>query len=323
MTLDTIAEPILVLATGAIPNSKGLDAGFAVHNPPAGPFDIPSELAVSIKAIAAAGPRRITDELMAELPSLEIIASFGAGFDRVDVEAASRRGVVVTNTPDVLTDEVADFTIGLTIATVRRIAAADAFVRRGDWAAGKVFPFSPSLRNRRIGVVGMGRIGEAVARRCAGMGLEVAYHSRTSKPALPYAYYPTSMALAEAVDLLIVVVPGGPATDGMIDASVIDALGPNGILINVARGSVVHEAALIDALKQGRLLAAGLDVFLDEPGINPQLLELPNVLLSPHIGSASVVTREAMGNLLFANIASWFSGAGALTPVNGQARNTG
>lgn len=316
MTLFQATAPVCVLATGKMPSSAKLGPAFTMHDLPVTEPVVAPDIAPHVRAIAAAGPRRITDGLMAQLPHLQIVANFGVGYDRVDVEAATRRGIVVTNTPDVLTDEVADFTLGLLISTTRRIVAADSFIRSGAWAAGASFPLSPSLRGRRIGLVGMGRIGTAIGQRCAAMGLDVAYHSRTAKRDIPFEYFASPVDLAKAVQVLIVVVPGGPETDKMIDAEVIDALGSDGILINVARGSVVDEPALISALREGRLLAAGLDVFPDEPRVSPELISLPNLVLCPHMGSASITTRQAMGDLVLANIRNWFEGKGALNPVN-------
>jgi len=304
-----------ILLTGGMPSSSGPDPRYQLLPYPADATIVEPRLADGIRAIAAAGPRKISDELMQQMPNLQIISNFGVGVDRVDVEAATRRGIVVTNTPDVLTDEVADFTLGLLIATVRRIVAADAFLRAGKWTAGD-FPLSASLRGRTIGIVGMGRIGIAVANRCTAMGLDIAYHNRSRKPDLPYRYESSVIALARSVDTLMVVVPGGPETDGMIDAAVLAALGQNGVLVNVARGSVVVEQALVEALRSGQLLAAGLDVFPEEPRVAQALIDLPNVVLTPHIGSASLATRQAMGDLVFANIESWFENGKPLTPVN-------
>jgi lactate dehydrogenase-like 2-hydroxyacid dehydrogenase len=307
---------VQILRTGPVPSSETLGPEFLVHDLTENTIDVPPAIALSTRAIAAAGRRKITDALMAQLPNLGIIANFGVGYDRVDVESATRRGIVVSNTPDVLTDEVADFTLGLLIATVRRIPAADAFLREGSWTAGTAFPLSASLRGRRVGIVGMGRIGAAIARRVSAMDLDVAYHSRTPKPDLPFRRVASLLALAEECDVLIVVVPGSSETDGLVNARIIEALGPRGILINVARGSVVDEAALIAALKSGKLQAAGLDVFPDEPRVSPTLIGMSNVVLTPHIGSATTTTRQAMGDLLLANIKSWCGGGGALTPVN-------
>ena len=257
---------------------------------------------------------RIDGALMDRLPRLQIVASLGVGYDNVDAAAAAARGVVVTNTPGVLDDEVADLTIGLLLATVRRIPQADRFVREGRWQAG-AFPLSPTLRGRRIGIAGLGNIGKAIARRLEGFGVAIAYHGRSRQAGVGYDYHPTILSLAEAVDTLIVIVPGGDDTRHLIDARVLDALGPQGVLVNVSRGSVVDEPALVEALADGRILAAGLDVFADEPHVPAALLAMENVVLLPHVGSATRHTRAAMAGLLVDNLAGWFGGAGALTPV--------
>lgn len=313
MTMTATAT-IDVLQTGRMPSGGTLDAPFALHLQPEGAGPVDPALAAQIRAICAAGPKKVTAAIINSLPNLRIIANFGVGYDRVDVDAASRRGIVVTNTPDVLTEEVADFTLGLMIATVRLIPAADAFVRSGAWE-GAGFPLTASLRGRRIGLLGMGRIGAAIARRIAAMGLEVAYHSR-SPAKVPYAYYDSALGLAEASDVLIVIVPGGAATDGLVDTAMLEALGPQGVLINMARGSVVDEPALIDALTHGRILSAGLDVFMHEPRVSPALRALQNVVLTPHAGSATLTTRNAMGDMVHANIRNWFETGHALHPVN-------
>lgn len=257
---------------------------------------------------------RIDRELYERLPALEIVANFGVGYDTVDVVAAAARGIAVTNTPGVLDEEVADLTLGLLLATVRRIPQADRHVREGHWPAGS-FPLSPTLRGRTIGILGLGSIGKAIARRLDGFGVEIAYHGRSRQTGVGYAYHPTPEALAAACDVLIAIVPGGAATRHLVDAAVLAALGPEGILINVARGSVVDEAALVAALQAGTILAAGLDVFEDEPHVPPALLNLPNVVVLPHIGSASVHTRAAMGQLVVDNLVAWFDTGRPLTPV--------
>ncbi|MEO5774266.1 MAG: 2-hydroxyacid dehydrogenase [Sphingomicrobium sp.] len=257
---------------------------------------------------------RVDARLLDRLPSLEIISSFGVGYDNVDASAAAERGVVVTNTPGVLDDEVADLTIGLLIATLRQIPQADRFVREGRWLQGS-FPLSPTLRGRRVGILGMGNIGKAIARRLEAFGVDIAYHARSRQPDNPLEFHPTLVGLAEASDTLIAIVPGGAATRHLIDREVLAALGPNGVLINVSRGSVVDQAALIEALRSGTILAAGLDVYEDEPRVPRELIEMPNVVLLPHIGSASIHTRAAMGQLVADNLTSWFERAAPLTPV--------
>ncbi|CAN5402235.1 2-hydroxyacid dehydrogenase [soil metagenome] len=249
-----------------------------------------------------------------QLPKLEIVANFGVGYDNVDVDEAKRRGIVVTNTPDVLTDEVADLTLGLLLATVRQIPRAEQYLRAGSWAA-KPFPLTATLRGRTVGIIGLGRIGKAIAARCTAFGLAIAYHGRSRQPDVEYAYYPSAVELARAVEVLIMVAPGGAETRHMIDAEVLAALGADGVFVNVARGSVVDEDALIDALRSKTILAAGLDVFENEPRIREDFMTIENAVLLPHVGSASVHTRNAMGQLVIDNLASWFAGKGPLTPV--------
>ncbi|MGX5719565.1 2-hydroxyacid dehydrogenase [Shinella zoogloeoides] len=270
--------------------------------------------AASISGVAVSGS---FDAAMIEhLPSLEIIASFGVGYDGVDVAAAAGRGVVVTNTPDVLNDEVADTTVGLLINTVRRLPQAETWLREGRWTREGAFPLTPlSLRGRRAGIYGLGRIGLAIAERLKGFGIEIAYHTRRPREGVPYAYHPSLMELAEAVDILIAIVPKTAETYRTIDAAVLSALGPNGVLINVGRGWTVDEAALAAALHDGVIAAAGLDVFYDEPNVPEALLSAPNTTLLPHVASASVVTRDAMADLVADNLLSWFGRGAALTPV--------
>lgn len=256
---------------------------------------------------------RVGEDLLSHLPAAEIIASFGVGYDNIDVDAALARRVVVTNTPGVLTEETADLALGLLLATIRQIPAAERHLREGRWRE-RSFPLSTSLRGRRVGILGLGDIGKAVARRLEGFAVDIAYCGRRPQD-VPYAYYPTPLALAEAVDVLIVLIPGGAATRHTVNAAVLEALGPDGVLINVARGSVVDTQALIAALREGKILTAGLDVFEDEPRVPGELLDIPGLVLLPHIGSASVSTRAAMGQLVVDNLVNWFSGRGALTPV--------
>jgi lactate dehydrogenase-like 2-hydroxyacid dehydrogenase len=248
------------------------------------------------------------------LPALEIVASFGVGYDKVDASAAASRGIVVTNTPGVLDEEVADLAVGLLLATLRRIPQADRFVREGRWPAGP-FPLSPTLRGRRVGILGLGAIGKAVARRLDAFGLPVAYHGRSRQEGESYEYHASLPALAAASDVLIAVVPGGSGTRHLIDATVLEALGRDGVLINISRGSVVDQDALIAALQAGTIGGAGLDVFNDEPNVPEALIAMESVVLLPHIGSASDATRTAMGQLVVDNLQAWFDGKPAITPV--------
>jgi lactate dehydrogenase-like 2-hydroxyacid dehydrogenase len=269
-----------------------------------------------LRAMTVSAPVESIDEAWyTRLPNLEIISSFGVGYDHIDAQGAAKHGIVVTHTPDVLTEEVADTTIGLLLCTVRELPQAERHVRAGKWLEAN-YPLSrATLRNRTVGLVGMGRIGRAVARRLDAFGVPIVYHSRQPRPDLPYRHYSRLIDMARDVDTLVVIVPGGPETRHMIDADVLDALGPDGILINVARGSVVDESALSEALRQGRIFAAGLDVFVDEPSVPAELLALDNVVLLPHVGSASVFTREKMDQLMVDNILAWASGKPPLTPV--------
>lgn len=310
-------KPIDVLMTDDMPTATStFDDHFIVHRlwQAADRDALLAEVGGRVRGLARAGGTRVDDALMGRLPKLEIVANFGVGYDPVDVQAAARRNVMVTNTPDVLNDEVADLTLGLLLATVRRLPQADRFVREGRWLQGD-FPLSPTLRGRRVGILGMGRIGQAIAERCTAFNVEVVYHTRNRREDAAYAWYPSLVEMARVVDVLIAIVPGGPATERMVNAEVLDALGPDGILINVARGSVVDEAALVAALRDGRILAAGLDVFAAEPKVPEELIGMDNVVLLPHVGSATHHTRGAMGQLVLDNLVSWFQGLGPLTPV--------
>ena len=270
--------------------------------------------AASISGAAVSG--RFDAALIEHLPGLEIIASFGVGYDGVDVAAASAHGIAVTNTPDVLNDEVADTTIGLLLNTVRQLPQAETWLREGRWEREGAFPLTPlTLRGRTVGIYGLGRIGLAIAERLKGFGVGIAYHTRRPRADVSYAYYPSLTELAQAVDTLIAIVPKTAQTHRTVDAAVLRALGPNGVLINVGRGWTVDEDALISALRDGTIAAAGLDVFYDEPNVPEALLVLPNVSLLPHVASASVATRDAMADLVVDNLAAWFDKGEALTPV--------
>lgn len=294
-----------------------LEARFTAHRL----WETPDRAAL----LADAGPRIrgmatsalagfIGAELIGALPALEIIANFGVGYDNIDVAAAKAAGVMVTNSPGVLTEETADLTLGLLLATLRQIPQAERHLREGKWLQGP-FPLSPSLRGRRVGILGLGEIGKAVARRLEGFGVDIAYFGRHRQEGVPYTYHPTPAALAQAVDTLVVLTPGGAGTRHLVDGAVLAALGPEGVLINVARGSVVDTDALIAALQAGTLLAAGLDVYDNEPQVPPALLALPQVVCLPHIGSGSVKTRLAMGSLMADNLESWFAAGSPVTPI--------
>jgi lactate dehydrogenase-like 2-hydroxyacid dehydrogenase len=269
-----------------------------------------------IRAIAVAyTENKIDADFMQRFQKLEQISSFGVGYDHIDAKWAGAHGIVVTNTPEVLNEEVADTALGLLLCTVREFPQAERFVRAGKWPQGQYPLTKATLRNRTVGMVGMGRIGKAIARRLEAFGVPVVYHSRNPQPGVAYKYYPKLVDMARDVDTLMVIVPGGAATANMINAEVLAALGPNGILINLARGSVVDEPALIAALKNSTIYSAGLDVFAKEPQIPKELLEMDHVVLFPHLGSSTEVTRAAMDQLVVDNILAWAAGKPPLTPV--------
>ncbi len=267
-----------------------------------------------VTAVASSGGGPGDAALMDALPNLKLISCFGVGVDGIDLAAAKARGVSVTNTPDVLTDCVADLAVGLLIATVRQIALGDRYVRRGDWLKGSM-PLNTSLRGKKLGIIGLGRIGEAIAERAVSFGMEVGYHSRTKKTVVDFPYYATPIALADASDILLLALPGGAETKAIVDAKVLKALGPKGYLINIARGSVVDEPTLIKALQDGTIAGAGLDVFADEPRVPEAFMKMENVVLNPHQASATIETRTAMGQLMIDNLLAHFAGSPLLTPV--------
>jgi lactate dehydrogenase-like 2-hydroxyacid dehydrogenase len=252
--------------------------------------------------------------LIETLPKLAVIASFGVGIDTIDLAAARERKVAVSNTPDVLTDCVADLAFGLLIDVARRLSAADRFVRRGDWLKGP-FPLATRVWGKRLGIIGLGRIGAAIAKRASGFEMPVRYHNRRLIENCPYEYEASLPALAAWADFLVIACAGGAATRHLVSREVIDALGPTGFLINVSRGSVVDERALVEALLAGRLAGAALDVFEDEPNVPPSLFTLDNVVVLPHIASATTETREAMAGCVLANLRRWFDSGRLLTPV--------
>jgi lactate dehydrogenase-like 2-hydroxyacid dehydrogenase len=248
------------------------------------------------------------------LPKLQVIASFGVGFDKIDQAAALRRGAKVSNTPDVLNDCVADLAFALLFDVARGVAAADRFVRRGDWLKGR-YPITTRVSGKKLGVLGLGRIGRAVAKRASGFDMTVGYSSREPARDVPYLYHASPVELARWCDFLVVTVAGGASTRHLVDRTVLDALGPKGMLVNVARGSVVDEQALVEALLEKRIAGAGLDVFEDEPKVPPALLQLDHVVLTPHVASGTEETRAAMADLVFENLRSYFSTGMLKTPV--------
>src|SRR5262245_40349828 len=274
------------------------------------------EVGGRVRAIASSvTSEKIDGALMSMLPKLEIISTFGVGYDHIDIQWAASHGVTVTNTPQVLTEEVADTALGLLLCTVREFPQAERYLRAGKWTE-RAYPLTKAtLRDRTVGVVGMGAIGQAIARRLDAMNVPVVYHSRRPAAGVRYRHYPKLLDMARDATILLVITPGGPETKNLINAEVLAALGPDGILINMARGSVVDEDALIKALKNKTIMAAGLDVYLREPEVPAELIAMENVVLFPHLGSASVYTRTQMDQLVVDNLVSWAAGKGPLTPV--------
>jgi lactate dehydrogenase-like 2-hydroxyacid dehydrogenase len=313
----TALSDVAILVPGRLHEHalKRLEKTFATLRVASGdPALVATGMADKVRGIAAM--TAIPPAFIDAFPKLEIIANFGVGYDAVDARHAASRGVIVTNTPDVLTEEVADTALGLLINTVRELPKAEAWLRTGRWVKDGAYPLTrATLRGRKAGIFGLGRIGLAIARRLEALGMTVAYHNRRRVDDVAFAYHPTLLGLADAVDTLISVAPGGGATAKAINAEVLKALGPDGIFLNIGRGSTVDEEALIAALANGTIRAAGLDVFADEPNVPQALIDLPNASLLPHVGSASVHTRQAMADLVVDNLIAWFSSREVLTPV--------
>jgi lactate dehydrogenase-like 2-hydroxyacid dehydrogenase len=272
-----------------------------------------ASVAGRITAVASTGTRGVDDATMGKLPKLKVISHFGVGVDSVDVEAARRRGIAVTNTPDVLTEDVADIALALLLCAIRRVPQGDRYVRGGHWLKAPM-ALTQSVQGRKVGIVGLGRIGKAIAKRCEAFNLEVEYHGR-NRQAVAYPHHADVVSLARAVDILVVAAPGGDETRGLVGREALEALGPEGTIVNIARGSVIDEAAMIEALESGKLGAAGLDVFDKEPQVPAKLLAMDNVVVQPHVGSATHPTRTAMGQLVIDNLAAHFGGKALLTPV--------
>lgn len=267
-------------------------------------------------AMVVNGHVAVDAALLDRLPALRLAACSSAGFDMMDLPDMTRRGITLTNTSVALVDDVADTAILLMLAARRRLVEGDAHVRSGDWGRQAAFPLTTSTAGKRAGILGLGNIGAAIARRCEAMGLRIGYSGRNARPGVNYAYFPNPVALADWADILIVATPGGAGTAGLVSADVLRALGPRGTLVNIARGSVVEEAALIDALRGGVIAHAGLDVFLNEPHPDPALTALPNVTLYPHHASGTEETRDRMAQLTVDNLDAFFAGRPLLTPVN-------
>lgn len=309
-------EPVDVLLLGRLPPActEALGARFTTHRPPDGaPAEAAARLAASslgarIRAVATNASTGCPAELMDALPRLEIVAAFGIGLDGIDLDACRARGIRVTATPHVLDDAVAELAIGLMIALARRIPAAHAHVRSGAWADGRTFGLTRELSGGTLAILGLGRIGKEIARRAEALRMHIVYHGRHRQADVPHPYFADVVSMARAADVLVCAVPGGAATAGLVGPAVLDALGPEGLLVNVGRGSTVDEEALVAALRTGRLGGAALDVFATEPVVPEALRRLDNVVLSPHLGSATHKTRTAMADLVVANLLAHFEG---------------
>ncbi|QCK84993.1 2-hydroxyacid dehydrogenase [Phreatobacter aquaticus] len=313
-----MSKPDLLMTGPMMPLvQEGLAKRFTVHKlwEAADKEALLNGLTQSIVAIAT-GNHAVTDAaLMSRFPNLKMVGSFGVGYDAVDAAWAGQHGIVVTNTPDVLNEEVADTALGLLLCTVREFPQTDRYLRAGKWLE-KPYPLTATLRDRKVGILGLGRIGKAIAKRLEAFGVPVVYHGRNEQKDVAYRYYPTLKGMAADVNVLLIVAPGGAATNKIVNKEVLEALGPDGILINVGRGSVVDEQALIEALASKTIRSAGLDVFEDEPRVPAELIAMDHVVLFPHVGSASVYTRRAMAQLVVDNLVSWADGKGPLTPVD-------
>ena len=307
-----------ILITGSLMPlvHEQLSEAYTTHSLPAGDGadDVLNAVADEIRGIAGSPARGIGANLMDRLPRLEIIANYGVGYDNIDVPHAAARNIIVTNTPDVLSEEVADAAIGLMIMTARELSAAERWLRAGKWKKG--YPLTRgTLRGKRLGIFGLGRIGRAIALRAQAMGMEICYHNRTRVRDVPYPYCSSLRELASHCDVLLCAAPGGEATRGLINADILQALGTEGIFINIGRGTTVDEPALVAALQDRTIMAAGLDVFENEPHVPQELMDMDHVVLLPHIASASVHTRNAMAQLLVDNLIGWFENGAPLTPV--------
>jgi hydroxypyruvate reductase len=267
-----------------------------------------------VRGLATFGPMPVDGKLMDALPKLEIISNFGVGVDAINLDDAKRRGVIVTNTPDVLNDCVADTAIALVLCTLRKLPQSDAYLRAGSWVGKGPYPLATSLGGKTLGILGLGRIGEAIAKRAIAMGMKIRYHNRRKKD-VAYPYDPDPVALAKNSDVFMVVTPGGAETQNLVGAKVLDALGPRKYVVNIARGSVIDEPVLLRYLQENKIAGAGLDVFVDEPRVPAGFFKLDNAVLFPHVGSATVETRKAMGDLQIENLRRHFSGKAVATRV--------
>lgn len=310
-------KPDLVMIGPLLPHTMTqLDAAYTLHR-----YDLAADknallagIAPRVKAIVTRGDYALKRDVMKQLPQLRLIASSGAGYDAIDIDAARDLGIAVTHTPGAVSECVADTAWALILATVRRTVVQDRYVRSGGWLKAPV-PLTDKVWGERLGILGLGGIGKAIARRAETFRMTIAYHGRTRQPDVTYTYHATPLELARAVNILVCALPGREETRALIDARVIDALGPRGYFVNISRGTTVDEPYLVDALVNGRLGGAGLDVFADEPRVPEALFALDNVVLQPHTGSGTHATRHAMGQMVVDNLAAFFAGKPLLSPI--------
>jgi lactate dehydrogenase-like 2-hydroxyacid dehydrogenase len=307
---------IIITGKGHAGTQATLDAEFATHKL----FEAQDKdrflqgLAARARALATFGPMPVNGALMDKLPKLEIIANFGVGVDAINLDDAKQRKIIVTNTPDVLNECVADTALALVLNTLRKLPQSEAYTRAGNWAAKGPYPLATSLGGKTLGILGLGRIGEAIAKRAMACGMKIRYHNRNRKD-VPYPYDPDPVTLAKNCNVLMVVTPGGAETRNLVGAGVLDALGPKGYVCNIARGSVIDEPVLLRYLQEKKIAGAGLDVFVDEPNVPPAFFQLDNCVLFPHVGSATLETRKAMGDLQIENLRLHFAGKPVKTMV--------
>ncbi len=311
-----MTRPVLLMCGLHEATQRELESTWQVHryHEAADGDALLASLADTCEVVVTSGGRGSEAAVMKALPRLKLVSCFGVGVDAIDLGHARANGIAVTNTPDVLTDDVADLAVALMLASLRQVVAADRWVRDGSWVARGAMPLTTAVAKRRVGIVGLGRIGQAIATRCAAFGTEIAYHGPNRKD-VPYAYYADAVEMARWADVVVAACPGGAATKGIVSRAVLEALGPSGHFVNIARGSVVDQPAMVALLRSGALGGAALDVFDDEPNVPQALIDVPRVVLQPHHASGTHETRAAMGRLTLDNVAAHFAGRPLLTPV--------
>ena len=308
---------ILVVVPSRPDQMKMLEEAYTLHrhDKAEDPDALLEDVGDRIRGVVTMGIVPFSEEMLNRLPNLEIVAVGSVGYDTIDVESCRARGIPVTNTPDVLTNDVADLAMALTFDTLRGYSRGERYVRSGRWRDQGMMSLTTTVTGKTLGIVGLGRIGKAIARRAEAFEMKIAYHGRRQQPDVPYAFHETPIALASESDVMLLACPGGEETRNLVSREVLDVLGPNGHLVNISRGSVVDEPELLRALQENRIAGAALDVFENEPKINEAFFDLENVVLQPHVGSATHETRGAMAQLVVDNLAAHFNGRPLLTPL--------